>query len=521
MKAREWGKASECATYLYNDYHDYESVLKLRKRATNRFTYEKDESALNCVRSTYFLTARDIFDDYMIAMEWERPLKSKFYIPRRSKLLPIVNQMQRLADDELDILGVNAPPGIGKTALGDFFMTFTEGRFPQESTLMGSHSKAILTDNYNECLRELTSDEYCWKEIFKGHDVVKTNALDMKIDIDTPRKFSSLQFASMGSGLAGRLRCTKLLYLDDLVPNLETALNAEQLEKIYRSMVTDYLQRMQGDDTKLLFIMTNWSVNDPSERLKQANEGNERAYFLKMQALNSKDESNFDYGGTIGFSTKFYHKLRDTLDPMEWNALYMSNPIEREGLLFHPDELRYYYDLPSDEPDAVIAVCDTKDSGTDDCVLPVAYKYGEDYYIEDFLCDDDTPDKTTPRIIDKLKQHKVKMCRFESNSAGGRIADDVAKLIKENNGITSVSKKYSTANKETRIIANSGWVKQHCVFKDKTTWTQEYAKAMRLLTTFSKVSKKKKDDVPDAMSMLADFSQSFETNVLTVRQRIF
>ena len=519
MKAKEWAKASECVQYLYNDYKDYDSVLKLRTRATNQFTWHKSEGALNCARDTYFLTAKDVFDDFMIAMEWERPLKSKFYIPRRKWLLPIVKQMQRLADDELDILSINAPPGIGKTGLGDFFMCFMTGKFPEEAILMGSHSKAILADNYSECLRMLDSDEYCWQEIFKGHKVVKTNALDMKIDVDRAKKFSNLQYASLGSGLAGKNRCTSLLYVDDLIPNLEVALNKEQLDKTWKSFVTDYMQRMQGDKAKLLMIMTNWSVSDPSERLREANEGNERAYFLKMRALNSKDESNFDYGGTIGFSTKFYHHLRDTLDPMEWNALYMSNPVEREGLLFHPEELRYYYDLPADEPDAVIAVCDTKDRGTDDCVLPVAYKYGNDYYIEDIICDDSTPDKLNPRIVQKLIDHKVKMCRFESNSAGGRIADEVAELLKERGGITSISKKYSTQNKETRIIANSGWIKTHCFFKSDRSI--EYDKAWRLLTTFSKVSKKRKDDVPDALSMLADFSQSFEMNVLTVRQRMF
>ena len=183
--------------------------------------------------------------------------------------------------------------------------------------------------------------------------------------------------------------------------------------------------------------------------------------------------------------------------------------------------MRYYYDLPEDEPDAVISVVDTKDQGKDDCVMPVAYVYGNDYYIEDFVCTSALPDITTPLLVSKLKEHKVKMCRFESNSAGGGQARDVRRLLKEQNGITTITTKYSTANKETRIIMDSGWVKEHCLFKDETVRNLDYRRAMNKLCSYATASKNKTDDVPDAMSMLANFAQGFETNVITVRQRFF
>lgn len=512
----ETEKAFACVRYLYKE-GDYSVVLDFRDFLNSKKTSEK---ILKFAKESYLLTAPDVFDDFIIAMEWERPYNNKFYLPRRKQLLPVVKEMQKLEDDELDILALSAPPGIGKTGLGDFFMSWVAGRHPELSMLMGSHSVSILTDNYNESLRMCGSDEYCWEEIFEGHRVVRTNAADLKIDIDKSKKFSTYSFGSLGGSLAGRVRAMSLLYLDDMIANSEIALNRDRLDKVYQQVVTDYFQRMQGH-CKMLLIMTRWSLYDVIGRMATDHEHDPKFKWINLPALDENGESNFDYGGSIGFTTEHYQRIRESMDSYMWGALYMGEPVEREGLLFPRDELRRYTELPGEDPDAIVAVVDTKDRGTDDCVMPIAYRYGEDYYIDVLMCDSSTPEVTIPRITHFLCERNVDQCRFESNAAGGQIARDVEKKLKEKGGHTSISTKYSTANKETRIIVKSGWIKQHCLFRDESVQDREYKKAFDLLTTFSQVSKRKKDDVPDALTMLADFCQSFETNVITVRQRIF
>lgn len=517
-KARDVEKAFACMRLIYEGTKEYDIVKDFRKWIL--YCFKADEKILKISKMCYCLTGKDNFIDYMIAMEWERSWEQKFYLPREEALKPIATEMMNLEKGEYDILCISAPPGIGKTGLGDFFMTWVAGRHPELAMLMGSHSNSILNDNYNECIRMCDSEDYCWQDIFVGHRVVRTNAADLKIDIDKPKKFSTFQFGSLGGSLAGRVRAMSLLYLDDLVANSEIALNKERMDKVFSQFQSDYLQRMQGN-TKILLIMTRWSIYDVIGRLEAEHENDPRFKVINIPAMDDNDRSNFDYGGTIGFSTQYYKRLRESMDSYMWNALYMGRPMERDSMLFPLPELRYYFELPSQDPDAIISVVDTKDHGTDDCVMPIAYRYGNDYYIEELMCDSSTPDITIPRIAQLLKDHKVDQCRFESNVAGGQIARDVDKKLKENGGRTSISTKYTTANKETRIIVNSGWIKAHCLFKEEIKQGQEYRKAMNLLGTFSHVSKKKKDDVPDALSMLADFANSFETNVITVRSRIF
>ena len=72
--------------------------------------------------------------------------------------------------------------------------------------------------------------------------------------------------------------------------------------------------------------------------------------------MDENDESNFDYAYGVGFSTDFYRQQRAIMDDVSWRALYLNEPVERSGRLYEPSELRRYFDLPDQEPDAIIAV---------------------------------------------------------------------------------------------------------------------------------------------------------------------
>lgn len=260
--------------------------------------------------------------------------------------------------------------------------------------------------------------------------VSNTNAKDCRIDLDKRQRFETLEFTSIGTGNAGLYRAATLLYCDDLVSGIEVALSKERLDKLWETYTTDLRQRKIGDHCKELHIATRWSVHDVIGRLEREYADNDRAKFIVVPALDENDESNFDYAYGVGFSTRFYHEQRDIMDDVSWRALYMNEPIEREGLVYSQDELRRYFELPSEEPDAIIGICDTKDKGTDYAFLPVAYVYGQDYYIDDCVCDNGLPNIVDARLTEILVRDKVKSCRFESNSAGGRVAEKIQNEVK-------------------------------------------------------------------------------------------
>lgn len=357
--------------------------------------------------------------------------------------------------------------------------------------------------------------------MFPTVTVSNTNAKDCRIDIDRRQRFETLEFTSIGTGNAGLYRAVDLLYCDDLVSGIEVALSKERLDKLWETYTTDLRQRKQGDHCGELHIATPWSVHDVIARLQRQYADWDKAKFIVIPALDENDESNFDYDYGVGYSTETLHKQREIMDEVSWRALFMCEPIEREGLVYSQDELRRYFELPSEDPDGIIAVCDTKDKGTDYAFLPVAYVYGDNYYIDDCVCDNNLPNIVDARLTEILLRCKVKMCRFESNSAGGRVAEKVQNEVKKRGGITRITTKFTTANKETKIIVNSAWVKEHCLFKNSSMYQKksDYGKMMDMLCSYTMAGKNKHDDVPDGMAMLAEFAQSLSGARVEVFQR--
>ena len=462
------------------------------------------------------------FDSYLLYVEWNRDPDKKFYPPRRKVLKQVVDALQELAERKIELLTISLPPGTGKTTLAIFYLTWISGRNPNEPKLSGSHSNAFIRGVYDECLRILDKNgEYLWHDVFPAVTVSNTNAKDCRIDIDRRQRFETLEFTSIGTGNAGLYRAVDLLYCDDLVSGIEVALSKERLDKLWETYTTDLRQRKQGDHCGELHIATPWSVHDVIARLQRQYANWDKAKFIVIPALDENDESNFDYDYGVGYSTETLHKQREIMDEVSWRALFMCEPIEREGLVYSQDELRRYFELPSEDPDGIIAVCDTKDKGTDYAFLPVAYVYGDNYYIDDCVCDNNLPNIVDARLTEILLRCKVKMCRFESNSAGGRVAEKVQNEVKKRGGITRITTKFTTANKETKIIVNSAWVKEHCLFKNSSMYQKksDYGKMMDMLCSYTMAGKNKHDDVPDGMAMLAEFAQSLSGARVEVFQR--
>lgn len=494
------------------------------RKAALRRDLRKAAEFMNLQKGALLMAAPEDLDSFIQYVEWEREPKKRFYFPRRTQLYPIVKDLQLLADDKLDLLSISMPPGVGKSTLAIFFLCWLAGKYPDEPILTGSHSNSFIRGVYDECLRILDKQgEYLWGDVFPGIGVCNTNAKDCRIDVGHSKRFETLEFTSIGTGNAGLYRAGTLLYCDDLVSGIEVALSKERLDKLWEIYTTDLRQRKKGQQTKELHIATRWSVHDVIGRLERMYENNERAKFIAIPAMNEQDESNFNYKYGVGFSTEFYRTQRDIMDDISWLALYQNQPIEREGLLYHADELQWYFELPDvkdREPDAVIAVCDTKDKGSDYCVMPIAFQYGQQYYIEDFICDNSNPDVVEARLVSILLKYHVALARFESNSAGGRIAQKVQEQVKQKGGRTKITTKFTTANKETKIITNAGYAKEHFLFKSGDT-SKEYQTALKFLTSYTMAGKNKHDDVPDAMAMLVDFIDSQQYGIAQAIKRPF
>lgn len=450
-------------------------------------------------------------DSYFLYVEKNREPDRKFYLPRRKKFIQfgITQAIQDLLDDKLDLLTISMPPGSGKSTAGIFLLSGVMGWWPEEPNLASAHSGILTRSFYDGVSQILNPDgEYTWHEIFPNVKFSVRGDLNSKeqtINVGEPKRFKSLTCRAINASLTGATRCEKILYADDLCSGIEEALSKERLDKLWQTYNTD-LKTRKKKFCKEIHIQTRWSVQDVVGRLQRDHEGDKRAKFIAVPALNENEESNFDYDYNVGFDTKYFLDMKQSMDDVSFRCLFMNQPIEREGLLYHDDDFERYYELPDREPDSILGICDTKDRGTDFCFLPIFYQYGDKYYWEDCAYDNgaiEIVDELCASVIIKHNPHSV---QFESNSAGGRTADAINEKIK-GKCRTRITKKFTTQNKETKIIVNSGWVKEHILIKDKSMYAPNspYGKAYSNLLSYTVSGKNLTDDVCDGMAMFAEY----------------
>lgn len=501
-------------------------------------------AVLEAAEAVLGLNARDDLDCYMLFTEWGREPEKQFWLPRRDVLMPVCEGFQDLADDLIDVLVVSLPPRVGKSTTGIFAQTWQMGRHPLSANVMSGHSDK-LTKNFHMEALGIVSDHYTYRfaEVFPDAVMVDKSMAEETVSLVRKARFPTLTCRSVDGTLTGAVEVGSegWLYCDDMVSDREEALSADRMDKLYVAYLNQLFDR-KLPGAKEVHIGTRWVPNDVIGRVVEFYEGNARCRVIVIPALDGvpweerlpiadaaargaefSDEradgtvlvrhpwgrSNFEYKFGLGFDTFYYEDVRRRLDAAgehdSWQAKYMGEPYWIGGLMFPEDELQYYDELPEGEPDGVIAVCDTKDRGKDYAVLPIGYVYGTRHYIHDVVCDNSLPEALEPKLASALARNGVGIVRFESNAAGGRVADSVERLCREMGHAVDVRKKFSTENKETRILVDSAWVKERCLFRAEPP-SEDYRRFMSMLTHYTTEGRNKHDDAPDAMSMYKRFA---------------
>ena len=536
-------KATELAMFGLNDIEYALKVSKLGKGFINQFI--KQEAGVDFFTATEFCRANKImipsvqatwelmkmeapylFDSYLLYLEKNREPKERFYLPKRKQFNKhgLIQALQELEDDKLDILSISMPPGTQKTTLEKFFATFVIGRHPEDYSLFFSHSDDITRMFYDGVLDITTSDEYLWSEIFPSVKLRDTNAKAEKLDFGKYKPFYSLQCSSVGAKNAGKIRCNRYLYCDDLIGGIEEALNVKALEKLFRIYGTDARQRKLNEQCKEIHIATRWSVHDVIGHLQQMYEGSDRARFIEIPDIDENGNSNFDYEYN-GLSVKFFEDQAKGMDEITYNALYRQITVEREGILYNDDELRRYSSLPLREPDAILGICDVKNKGTDFLFLPCLYQYDDDYYCVDCICTDSSDyELQYERMANLILNHNMQAVEFESNAGGDRVSFEVNNRVEKAGGRCNITSKATESNKETRIEVNAPWVKKHILFKQAEDYKpkEDYGVMMGWLKRYTVKGKNEHDDIPDGFANFALFvTRGSKKNVAEAIQNPF
>lgn len=503
--------------HLERQYDNAQETAKeiLRTVKPSLISAEKDrdirDKLMIILKDTYTYRGKVDFESFLLAMEWDRDENKRFYLPRKPQLRPVVAEMQRLADGELDVLVVSMPPRAGKTTLSLLYLIWRGGRNPNKSILSAGYSSSLVNSFYDGCVEFVNSPEYRFLDIFPSSPLVATSAKNLTLDLSERRRYKTLTFRSIDGTVTGATEASELLYLDDLVSGIEEAKNINRLDSLWDKVSSDMLQRKK-DKVPMLVIGTRWSIHDPLGRIEAKYEDDPRAKFLVLSATDEFGNSNFDYKYGVGFSTEHYAMLKDMTDPVTWECVYQQNPIERDGLLFPSNSLNRFFELPKDPPDDIFAFVDVAFGGEDFLSMPIAYQWGDDVYITDVVFLRGGYEITEPIVAGYIKRHDIRRVVFEANNGGDFYGRDVSRMLKEGGVYCNIIALRATgkSGKLSRIIQHSPAVKEW-YFRDKSLYSNDeyYGVFMNYLTSFVQTGKSKHDDAPDSCAGLAQMMRKF------------
>ena len=247
-------------------------ITKLVPQVLEEIEESKRNEIVTIMQNNYYYLAGYLFSYYVVAIEFGIPPEKQFFAPRTSVLGPISKKLDKFYYKPKAVMTISMPQGTGKTELGKRFMSFCIGKEPDLPNMMVSYSATIAKDKFYQGEMTLIEDENGnFQKIFPDLKNVLKSAENMTLDYRNdekkkPHSEYTLYCCGFDGGITGRTRAHNVLYIDDLIKNIEEARNKDVLDKKWEEFTATLKKRMQGN-CKMLIIGTIFSINDPLSRI--------------------------------------------------------------------------------------------------------------------------------------------------------------------------------------------------------------------------------------------------------------
>lgn len=254
-----------------------------------------------------------------------------YQIARHHEL--IADKLEAVERGEIDRLMVFMPPRHGKSELASKrFPAWCLGKNPMRQIIAASYNSELASDFGRNVRNIVGSPEFT--EVFADVSLATDSAAANRMNTN---KGGAYVAAGVGTAITGR--GANIALIDDPLKDREEADSQRRRDLVwdwYRS--TLFTRLMPGG--AVVLIQTRWHEDDLAGRLLEA-EGDQWDV-LDLPAISKQNEALWPEW----YPLPVLERIKATIGPREWSALYQQQPQPDEGTYFQRDWFKTWDRLP-------------------------------------------------------------------------------------------------------------------------------------------------------------------------------
>lgn len=416
------------------------------------------------------------------------------FFHQRAFLREVAEAFQAIQDKAVLKVAISMPPRAGKSYVTSLFCAWWLGRNPTQCVMRNTVS-ATLYNKFSYDVRAIIRSP-TFRDVF-----VEVQLSPDKQNVDGWSLVTSKQGAYFGGGVGTNIIGfgANLAITDDLYSGFADALSNTVNDATHTWKQGSHNSRMEKDCPEI-FIGTRWSQRDV---IGSAILSGQIDIVIKIAALNERRESFCD----AVKSTEEYIQLEQNTEEMIWRAEYQQEPIEAFGLLFPTDQLHFYDPKSLPKGDHHFMPIDPANKGGDYFASAHCVLAGRAIYVPHVFCNREGSDQSNILHEQYIRGAKIEAVEYEGVLQWQNTAAALRDKLTDIDISFRITK--PTQNKQTRILVQAPFIKNHFYFREDYKNFPEYRTFINILTAYlrdqSGNNKAPNDDPPDVLAAAANY----------------
>ena len=370
--------------------------------------------------------------------------------------------------------------------------------------MTGSYNETLST-SFSKMVRDSITEKKADKDKVIFSDIFPQTSIkqgDGAANLWSLEKGNNNYLATSPTGTATGFGAN-IIVIDDLIKNASEANNSLNRDKQWSWFTDTMLSRLEGNDWKIIVVMTRWHSKDLAGRLiSHCNENKISYKQILYKAI--KEDGSMLCDDILNYES--YTIKTKTMSPEIALANYQQEPIDLKGTLYK--SFKTYDEIPKDmfgnyKFTEIKSYCDTADTG-DDYLCNIIYGVlNREAYILDVYYTKDHMEITEKEVAKRLTEFKVNNALVEGNNGGRGFARQVERNMRDlGNHKTIIRTFHQTNNKNARILSNATWVMEHIYYP--SNWHNKWNEYFVSMKEYQREGKNPHDDAQDATTGVAE-----------------